>query len=754
MKKNSTKKNPVQVKKTKTVTPKKNVIKVKKTKVIVPKKNDIKLKKTKTITPKKNAVQADKVKTVRSKKKSIETTASKVKKPKKSPIKLNKTKSTKVKKNAVQKKATATILVKKRTTKAKKSKPVIVKKNATKTKKTPQSKTSISKQDEKYSWDLDAILEGDSLENLYKKWQQAKSRLLAAYDQGKFAKSEASFANFLNQDKTLKILNNRLINYIFNNLNEDINSKQWNGWQQKFIFESNQLSQELSQFNKDIIKNKAQIQKFLSLPKFHQYQREFDLVFRTEPFVLKEDEERLLSKLSITNGSVEEVFETLTRSEIKFADAVTKSGRKIPIKTMADVAPLLQSKDRILRKSAWMSRCDAFYKFRNTLAKTLYHAYLKFNTLAKVRKHKDYISLTAFNDEINPQFINFIYEQVATFAPIIKKYQNLMRKIFKTKLKLERVYPWDLGINLYEKNSKYTIEQAQKIALASLEPMGKEYQTIVQKAFSERWVSWLPKPGKQTGAYSIGNAEGLQKYYISMNFDTTLRSVYTIVHELGHSMHTWYLLQTQKVYTNVSIFYAEISSIANEMLLNYYLMDQYQNDDKMKATILIEMIDNFFATTTRQIMFSNFEYEANDKINHGEQFNSEIAYEIYAKMHGKYLGYSSAKVQRLTKSKIGKRTLAIILAVPHFYSGIFYVYKYAIGQVASVIACKRIINGVVNARNNFYNFLRSGDSLSPLETIKLLNIDLTKREPWQEALSIVTGWIKQLHKVAKNLKLV
>lgn len=214
-----------------------------------------------------------------------------------------------------------------------------------------------------------------------------------------------------------------------------------------------------------------------------------------------------------------------------------------------------------------------------------------------------------------------------------------------------------------------------------------------------------------------------------MNFDTTLRSVYTIVHELGHSMHTWYLLQTQKVYTNVSIFYAEISSIANEMLLNYYLMDQYQNDDKMKATILIEMIDNFFATTTRQIMFSNFEYEANDKINHGEQFNSEIAYEIYAKMHGKYLGYSSAKVQRLTKSKIGKRTLAIILAVPHFYSGIFYVYKYAIGQVASVIACKRIINGVANARNNFYNFLKSGDSLSPLETIKLLNIDLTKREP-------------------------
>ncbi|WP_052663514.1 oligoendopeptidase F [[Mycoplasma] testudinis] len=604
----------------------------------------------------------------------------------------------------------------------------------------------------KYSWDLDAILEGGTLEDLYQKWLKAKDSLLNVYNNGAFAFKEDSFAAYLKADKTLKLLTNRLINYIFNNLNEDITNPVWAGWQQKFMFEVNQLQQAMSQLSKVIVKNKDNIKKYLALPKYKNYQREFDLVFRTEPHILKEDEEQLMAKLSLTNETSEDIFNTLTRSEIKFQDAISSTGKKYPIKTMSDVAPLLKSKDRKLRKSAWLSEFGAFYNFRNTLSKTLYYAYLKYNTLAKVRNYKNYVSQTAFDDEINEEFISFIYEQVAAFAPIVKKYNSLRNAVLRKKLNTKNIYPWDLQIPLFNQNTKYSIEEAKKIALAALKPMGEEYQKVVKQAFGERWVSWLSKPGKQTGAYSIGNAEGLQKYYISMNFDTTLRSVYTIIHELGHSMHTWSLLNYQKIYTDVSIFYAEVASIANEMLLNYHLLKEFKNDSKMKISILMEMINNFFATTTRQIMFSNFEYIANEKINSGQQFSSEVAYDIYATMHEKYLGFSKSAVKRLKTSTYGKKSLAVILAVPHFYSGIFYVYKYAVGQVASIIACKRIIEKQPQALENFYKFLRSGNSLSPLETIKLLGIDLTKPQAWHEALAIVSEWVDQLKQELNKIK--
>ncbi|WP_052663041.1 oligoendopeptidase F [Mycoplasmoides pirum] len=605
----------------------------------------------------------------------------------------------------------------------------------------------------KYDWDLDAILEGSTLEKLHENWKLAFENLIKVYDKSKCFKDIKKFDLYLKASKKLNLLSNRLMNYISNNLNEDITNPKWNEWKQKLTIETSNYSIKLSDVSNAIIKHKKEIQKYLEAPKYKIYQRSFDLIFREEKHILSNEEEKVLTKLSILNGAAEDIFDTLTRSEIKFEDALSSQNKKHKIKTLADVPPLLKSSDRKLRKSAWLSEYNGFYRYKETLAKILYHAYLNFNTNAKIRKHKDYISATAFDDEIPVEFISWIYTEVAKFAPIVKKYNSIIKTAIKNKFNLNKVEPWDTQVPLFNKNTKYSIEDAQKIAIAALSPMGNEYIEMVKKAFNEKWISWLPKQGKQTGAYSIGSAEGLSKYYISMNFDNTLRSVYTIVHELGHSMHTWKLLEKQKIYTDVSIFYAEISSIANEMLLNYYLLNKYKNDSKMKVLILNEMIQNFFATTTRQIMFSNFEYEANEKINNGEEFSSESAFDLYTKMYEKYLGFSKNAVKKLKTSNY-KKGLSIIVAVPHFYAGIFYVYKYAIGQVASIIATKRILENKPNALNNFMKFLSSGNSLSPLDTIKLLDIDLTKSNSWKEALDIVSEWIEMLSKELKKTKLI
>lgn len=611
----------------------------------------------------------------------------------------------------------------------------------------------INLKKENYSWDLEAILEGKTIEALFNELQSSCNSLVASYDNGNFIKSEKTFEKFLILKKKFKILTNRFHNYISNNLNEDINNSDWVNWYQKLIAFSSFVQQKLSGFNNEVIKNKLQIEKYLSLNKFKEYKRYFYSIFRFKSHSLKPNEEDLLAKLSPVENAIEDIFDTLTRSEIKFNDVLSKSKKAHKIKTMSDFNILLKSKDRILRKNAWVSKYDALYNYKNTLAKTLYQVYLKYNTYAKIRNFKNYVEETAFQDEINPNFIPFVYEQVAKYASLNKEYNSLIKSVIKKRIKVKNVEPWDMQAPLFNKKNKYTIEQTKEIAIKALSAMGQEYISNIKKAFNENWISWLPKPGKQTGAYSIGNAEGLSKYYISMNFDGTLRSVYTIVHELGHSMHTLKILQNQKLYTSVSIFYAEISSIANEMLLNNFLLKKYTNDPKMKVLILQEMINNFFATTTRQIMFSNFEYEVNHKINSGEQFGSETAFKIYADMHKKYLDYSDAKVKELLTKTNLRKSLSIILSVPHFYTGILYVYKYAIGQVAAIIATKRIINNESNALENFNRFLESGNSLPPLETISLLNVDLTTPQAWEEAKEIISGWIQELKIELKKIKL-
>lgn len=612
----------------------------------------------------------------------------------------------------------------------------------------------INSKKENYSWDLEAILEGKTIEALFNELQSSCNNLVEVYDNGNFIKSEKTFEKFLVLQKKFKILMNRFHNYVSNNLNEDINNSNWVNWYQKLMAFSSFVQQKISGLSNEVIKNKSQIEKYLTLNKFKEYKRYFHSIFRYKPHNLKPNEEDLLAKLSPVESAVEDIFDTLTRSEIKFRNVFSNSKKAHKIKTMSDFNVLLKSKDRVLRKNAWLSKYDALYNYKNTLSKTLYQVYLKYNTYAKIRNFKNYVEETAFNDEINSNFIPFVYDQVAKYALLNKEYNSLIKSAIKKRIKVKKVQPWDSQAPLFNKKNKYTIEQTKEIALKALSPMGQEYISNVKKAFDENWISWLPKPGKQTGAYSIGSAEGLSKYYISMNFDGTLRSVYTIVHELGHSMHTLKILQKQKLYTSVSIFYAEISSIANEMLLNHFLLKKYKNDPKMKVLILQEMINNFFATTTRQIMFSNFEYEVNHKINNGEQFGSETAFSIYADMHKKYLNYSDSKVKELLTKPSLKKSLSIILSVPHFYTGILYVYKYAIGQVAAIIATKRIINNEPNALENFNRFLESGNSLPPLETINLLNVDLTTSKAWQEAHEIVNGWIKELKIELKKTKLI
>jgi oligoendopeptidase F len=238
----------------------------------------------------------------------------------------------------------------------------------------------------------------------------------------------------------------------------------------------------------------------------------------------------------------------------------------------------------------------------------------------------------------------------------------------------------------------------------------------------------MPQKGKYSGAYSIGGTRGLDKYYILMNFDKTLVSVNTIIHELGHSMNSYYINKKQKVYADVSIFCAEVASICNETLLALHLLKKYQNDKNIRKEILVNTIREFFSTTTRQIIFSNFEYEAVECINKGAPLTKESIIEIYKSMIEKYEGKKIKK-----KGKPYEYSYSTIMRIPHFYSGNFYVYKYAIGQIVGLYVASKIFNGDEEMKKKYFDFLSSGESLSPHDTIKLLGIDLNGEEVYKVA---------------------
>ncbi|MGL4617245.1 MAG: oligoendopeptidase F [Mycoplasmoidaceae bacterium] len=593
----------------------------------------------------------------------------------------------------------------------------------------------------KYNWDLEDILENETLDALYEKWKKSIDKILRMHKT--FYLSLENFIKFHEEREKNTVLTNKIFNYISNNLNEDTANSTWLSWSQKLKNDVQNYSEATSDEENIIIENEKKIREYLKDPRLKEYIRIYELFFKNKKRILSKKEEKLLSQLSKTSSAFEDIYSSVVDTTIKYYDVKDKNNKKVKLESMAKVYKSLKSSDRVLRKNAWISFNKAYYDNRYILTNTLYYNYLDLNQSAKIRKYKDYVESSCDNDEVNRDFLLNIYKGVESFAPIYKNFSSSRNKILKAIYGLKKIYPWDKNISIVKRiNDNYTIEKIQTELLKVFRCFGKEYTNIVEKAFNENWISWLPKKNKHSGAYSIGGTQGLKKYYISMNFDKTIRSLYTASHELGHSLHSYYINQNQKVHTSCSIFYAEIASITNEMLLSYYLLENTKSDDE-KIYILDEVINGFFSTTTRQIIFSNFEYEIIEKLNKNLPITFETITETYKDMNEKYTGF---KKRKNVKEPL-LYSLSTILRIDHFYIGNFYVYKYAIGQICAIIISRKIYDGDKDAIKRYFDFLKSGSSLSPIDTIKLLGIDFSKKELWDECFANINDLIAQFNKI-------
>lgn len=597
----------------------------------------------------------------------------------------------------------------------------------------------------KYDWDLEALLENETLEILFETWIEQKNKILSIFD--KFCKHENNFIDWKQENLIFAKLSNRLINYVSNNLNEDVNNEKWISWSQKISNELQDLSQRTSSASNIIIKNKKKIYRYLQNSLLEDYIREYKVFFKNQKHILSPKEEKLLSTQSIVDDGFEEVYSSLVDGTIKFENVVNSQEKIIKIKNAADFSKLLISKDRVLRKNAWYSFHNGYFKYKNLLSQLLYYNYLMLNNNAKIRNYNDYIDQSCNEDEININFVQSIYRNTKKYKKLLRKFEKERHSFIKFKYNIDQIEPWDKGLPLNSNNKKYSIEEIKEIVLKSLSCFGEDYTSIVDKAFNENWISWLPKPNKHSGAYSIGGTLGLSKYYISMNYDTTVNSLYTIAHELGHSLHSYYFNEKQAVNASCEIFYAEISSITNEVLLSLYLLKN-ESKDINKLEILDELISGFFATTTKQIIFSDFEYQMIDKLNKNQPITYETIKDAYYKANNEYSFVPKSKFY----GKKYEPSISTILRISHFYVGNFYVYKYAVGQIPALISAYKIFNNDQTFIRKYKNFLESGSSLSPLDTIKILDIDLEKESTWNESIVIMNKLINEFIKISNKLK--
>ncbi len=465
--------------------------------------------------------------------------------------------------------------------------------------------------------------------------------------------------------------------------------------------------------------------------KLKEYEFVLENIYRFKKHILDDNSEKILSSLSKTFDNPEQTFEMLTDADIKFGMITLEDGHEVEL-TKSNYYVFLQSKNRDIRKQAFEQLLNKYGEFKNTVSSTFAGNVEMLTTLAKLKNYHSSLEAALFSDNVSPKVYNNLVDTINDNLNTIYKYFELKKDF----LKLDEFHLYDQYVDLVKENTKeYPFEEGKKIVIDALSILGEDYINNLKKAFNERWIDVYNNVGKRGGAYSSGFYD--TKPYVLLNYENTLNDVSTLAHELGHSMHTYYsCLNNPYQYSHYTIFVAEVASTVNELLLNYYLLNN-TNDKEEKKYILSNLMDLFKATLYHQTMFAEFERDMHKKIEKGEVLTYELLCNEYYKLNLKYFG-PNVVVDDLIKYEWER--------IPHFYFN-FYVYKYAIGLSCACYIVDGILNKKEGALENYLKFLSSGGSDYPINELKIAGIDVTKKEVVESAIKMFDNFIEQFKKL-------
>jgi oligoendopeptidase F len=458
------------------------------------------------------------------------------------------------------------------------------------------------------------------------------------------------------------------------------------------------------------------------------YKRSLLEILRDKPHTLTASEEKILGLASDALATPSKVFSALNNVDIVFPEVPDGSGEKVQL-THSLFSKLLENNDRSIRKAAFDAMYDTFSKYKNTLATTL-EGCVKTHVLnAGIRKFPSALQASLHNDNVNPDVYDNLIASVRNNLPEFKKYIQLRSEI----LKIDDINMYDLHCPLIqEKDVDIPWNEACSMVGNAVKVLGGEYLDITHKAFSSRWIDVYERPGKRSGAYSSGCYDSPP--YILMNYNGTLNDVFTLAHELGHSMHSFYSNKHQKYhYASYKIFVAEVASITNELILHDYLMKS-TDDASFKLTLLNHLANEIRGTVYRQTMFAEFEKNIHADLEQGIPLTADSLSEKYYKLNAEY--YPGIK-------NPDEKIMMEWARIPHFYYN-FYVYKYATGFSAAAALAKGILSGNRNKIDAYLNFLKAGSTKDVLDILKDAGVDLSTPAPVDDALKFFKEIVEQI----------
>ena len=582
----------------------------------------------------------------------------------------------------------------------------------------------------KFKWTIDEMYPNE--ESIEKDIQKVKELIeeVKRY-KGILADSEENIFKALNiSEEASRILQNLYV-YTHMKSHEDtrINKNQSNATKTDML--STELSMATSYMVPEIIAmDNEKLENYLKTERLSHYKKYVDDILRLKPHTLNEREEELLASVADLSGVPENVYDMLSFADLKFPEIEDENGEKVRV-THSNFSLFLKSKDARVRKDAFEAMYGIYGQYKNTFASTLYGGIKSEIFYAKTRKYESALQGSLFQDNVSVDVYNNLIDAVHENLDTLNDYIDLKKKF----LGLDKINMYDLYVPLTENfDMEISYEKAQKIILEALKPLGEEYLENVKKAFAEGWIDVYGNEGKQGGAYSWGSYDS--KSYILMSYKDDLNSLFTLIHEMGHSMHSFYSKNNQPyLYSGYKIFVAEVASTLNELLLINYLLKNAESKEE-RVYLLNYYLEQFRTTVYRQTMFAEFEKICHGKVEEGEPLTAEDFNNIYYDLNKKYYGESC---------EVNEEIALEWARIPHFYSN-FYVYKYATGFSAASALSKQILEEGESAVSRYKEFLKSGGSEFPLDQLRKAGVDMEKKESVDEALHVFKDLVKQLEK--------
>jgi oligoendopeptidase F len=547
---------------------------------------------------------------------------------------------------------------------------------------------------------------------------------------GRVGKSATSFAECLEFEKSLDLKIERLFHYASLQLSEDSANPEYlarMGQMQNLLTQIGEaasfLSPEIQAIPDEIF---AQ---FLEDRTLAEWKIALRKIRRMKPHVLSEPEERLLALGSAALDGYDEAFSQLTDVDMKFGVLIDEKGNEKPL-TQSSFSSFLVKRDHELRKRAFHQFYDEFQDHQFTLAASLAYSVKADVFRARARNYSSALEASLFRDDIPVAVYDGLISAVrGNFEPLFRYYE-LRRRV----LDLKELHHYDTYVPLVpEIESRVSFDEAAETILAAFEPLGPEYTAVLAEGLRGRWCDRYETKGKRSGAFSSGSFGAPP--YILMNYKNDVFSdVYTLAHEAGHSMHTWFSQRSQRYQDyNYPIFLAEVASTFNEELLTHHLLEK-TSDKKMRAYIINRQIDDIRGTLFRQTMFAEFEKIIHAIEERGDALTLDVFKREYHALLRAYFGSGVVLDPQLDLE---------CLRIPHFYNA-FYVYKYATGISAAVALSERVLTKQPGAVEAYLSFLKSGGSKFPLETLRDAGVDMAAPAPIQSTLRLFEHRIAEL----------